>query len=395
LYLPPERAPAMPNVLSLDPKDLERFLDRRRANPPTFPAEMDLAENLVAVLRKANEFVPSEAGSILLDDPRRKHKDRSRNQLTFLAVFGERAGSLIGQTIPADRGIAGWTYQSGSAYYSTDVAGDPHFDAQVDRETAYSTRSLVAIPIRIESEVCGVLELLNRRGASGYGPEDRDLLEIFAGYISIAIQNVLDGRIAQEVAKRDNLTGLYNDRYLHSAIDQAIEECGVTGEDLALLFLDLDYFKHINDRHGHLAGSQVLREVGGLLHRRFGESRAITARYGGDEFVIVVPGLGQEEGRQLAEELRRTIAAAVYCGQPGEISSEVLDLRGLTCSIGVSHLRGVLEGSRSASETKRRLLREADAAMYRAKEGGRDQVAVAVPADLAAPPTALTPPKGA
>jgi diguanylate cyclase (GGDEF)-like protein len=394
LYLPPERVPAMPNVLSLDPRDLERFLERRRANPPHLPLEMDLAENLVAVLRKANEFVPSEAGSILLDDPREKHADRSRNRLTFLAVFGDRAEALVGQSIPADRGIAGWTYQTGRAYYSTDVAGDPHFDARVDRETAYSTRSLVAIPIRIESEVCGVLELLNRHGANGYGPEDRDLLEIFAGYISIAIQNVLDGRIAQEVARRDNLTGLYNDRFLHSALDHAVEECGSTGEDLALLFLDLDFFKHINDTHGHLTGSQVLREVGALLRRRFEGGREITARYGGDEFVIVVPGADAEGGRALAEELRRAISGNAFCARPGEISSDVLDLRGLTCSVGVSHLSGG-GGERTPAEVKRRLLRDADAAMYRAKESGRDRVAVAVPADRSAPPTALTPPKGA
>jgi len=385
----------MPKVLSLDPKDLERFLDRRRANPPHFPLEMDLAENLVAVLHKANEFVPSEAGSILLDDPRRKHRDRALNQLTFLAVFGERAKALIGQTIPADRGIAGWTYQTGRAYYSTDVAGDPHFDARIDKETAYSTRSLVAIPIRIETEVCGVLELLNRNGASGYGAGDRDLLEIFAGYISIAIQNVLDGRIAQEVAKRDNLTGLYNDRYLHSALDLAIEECRASGEDLALLFLDLDFFKSINDSHGHLAGSQVLREVGALLRKRFEEGRAICARYGGDEFVVALPGLDERGGRELAEELRRTIGSSAFCTLPGEISSEVLDLRGITCSVGVSHLAGVSEGGPPTLETKRRLLCEADSAMYRAKENGRNQVAVATPADLSTPSTALTPPKGA
>jgi diguanylate cyclase (GGDEF)-like protein len=386
----------MPNVLSLAPKDLEPFLERRRAGPPHFPAEMDLVENLVAVLRKANEFVPSEAGSILLDDPRRKHEDRRRNRLTFLAVFGERAEALVGQTIEADRGIAGRTYQSGEAYYSGNVADDPHFDAAVDRETAYHTRSLVAIPIRIGTEVCGVLELLNRRGASGYDAEDRDLLEIFADYISIGIQNVLDGRLAQEVAKRDNLTGLYNDRYLHSALDLEIEECRQRGEDLALLFLDLDYFKSINDSHGHLVGSQVLREVGALLRGRFDGERSITARYGGDEFVVAVPELDGAGGRDLADRLRREIGGAVFCSRPGEISSEVLHLSGVTCSIGVSHLAGTLELEASTAETKRRMLLDADAAMYVAKQDGRNRVSIAPTAKLGDPPRiALTPPKGA
>src|SRR4029077_9481892 len=108
----------------------------------------------------------------------------------------------------------------------------------------------------------------NRCDAPGYSQEDRNLLEIFAGYISISIQNVLDGRQAQEIAKRDNLTGLYNDRYLHIALAETIRRCKAEGQDMAVLFLDLDYFKHVNDTHGHLPRSQVLREGGHPLRPR-------------------------------------------------------------------------------------------------------------------------------
>ena len=92
----------MVDVVSLDPLALEKFLERQRANPPHFPLEMSLADNLVEVLRKANQFVPSEAGSILLDDPRSKHRDRRLNSLTFLAAFGVRAESILGQVIPSN-----------------------------------------------------------------------------------------------------------------------------------------------------------------------------------------------------------------------------------------------------------------------------------------------------
>jgi diguanylate cyclase (GGDEF)-like protein len=388
------------DVHSLEPSALERFLERRRANPPQFPLEMDLAENLVEVLRKANEFVPSEAGSILLDDPRSKRAERRKNHLTFLAAFGERAEALVGQTLPADRGIAGMVYQTGRAYFTTDAARDPHFDGTIDRETEYSTESLVAIPIRIGTEVCGVLELVNRRGASGYSHEDRDLLQIFAGYISIAIQNVLDGRIAQEIAKRDNLTGLFNDRYLHSALDLTIAECRAARRDLGVLFLDLDFFKHVNDTHGHLVGSQVLREVGQLLRRRFDGSEAVAARYGGDEFVVAVPGLDLGASFALGEEIRHQVRGHVFCPGGGDIFSGALGLRGLTCSVGVTSLRHVLEPLPGEDpdqvDAKSRLLRAADAAMYRAKEGGRDRVALLEEHE---PETdrlrALTPRKGA
>jgi diguanylate cyclase (GGDEF)-like protein len=367
----------MSDVFSLDPHALEQFLERRRASLPHFEPEMSLADNLVEVLRKANEFVPSEAGSILLDNPRVKQLDRSRNRLTFLAAFGDKAQLLVGQTLPADQGIAGHVYLSGRAYSTSNVASDRFFDASIDAETQYRTHSLVAIPIRIGTDVCGVLELVNRRGASSYSEQERNLLEIFADYISIAIQNVLDGRLAQEAAKRDNLTGLFNDRYLHSALEQTLARCRPDELDLALLFIDLDYFKLVNDRHGHLAGSQVLRETGQLLRRAVGLARALVARYGGDEFVIVVPDISAPEAMAIAERLRAEVERAVFCDAPGEIQPDPLFLSGMSCSIGVATLTRHTSREHDLAAVKSQLLRLADSAMYRAKEAGRNRVMLA------------------
>lgn len=386
----------MVDVISLDPSDLEKFLERHRANPPAFPLEMSLADNLVEVLRKANEFVPSEAGSILLDDPRSKRPDRQRNSLTFLAAFGDSAAAIVGRTVPSDSGIAGHVYQSGQAYFTSDPASDRLFNAELDRQTDYRTRSLIGIPIRIGLEVCGVLELLNRRGDVDYDERDRDLLEIFADYISIAIQNVLDGKLAYEYARRDNLTGLYNDRFLHSALEVSIASCRAADRDLALLFLDLDYFKQVNDTHGHLAGSQVLREVGQLLRAAVDMPGAIVARYGGDEFVIAIPGYGRTESLALADALRDEVRSAVFCRQAGEIQPTPLHLGGLTCSIGVATMRHSIPADVDLATTKSLLLRCSDTAMYHAKEAGRDRVCEAPESrqlDVADART-LTPPKG-
>ncbi len=360
----------------LEPIRLERFLERRRAGP-VFPLELSLAENLVEVLRRANGFVPSAAGSILLDDPAEKNDDRHKNQLTFIAAFGEKSSILVGGRIPADQGIAGRVYLTGEAYSTPYAPGDTFFYRAVDEQTHYQTQSLVAIPIRIEQEVCGVLELINRRDAEGYSQADRNLLEIFAGYISISIQNVLDGRQAQEIAKRDNLTGLYNDRYLHVVLSNTIRRCQTEGLDLAVLFLDLDYFKRVNDSHGHLAGSQVLREVGHLLRRKISRLGGIPARYGGDEFVLLLPGGDLETSIDLAEEIRAEVVGATFCSSPGEIQPDPLSLKGITCSIGVATLRQHLEPDLPLESSKSTLLRLADAAMYVAKETGRNRTVMA------------------
>jgi diguanylate cyclase (GGDEF)-like protein len=372
----PEEAPRVSSDYnSLDHVKLERFLERRRASPSSL--ELSLADNLIEVLRRANGFVPSAAGSILLDNPSEKHDDRRRNVLTFIATFGDKSSGLVGQTIPADQGIAGRVYLTGEAYVTPNAPTDRFFYRRMDEQTRYQTHSLIAIPIRIEQEVCGVLELINRRNAPGYSQEDRNLLEIFAGYISISIQNVLDGRQAQEIAKRDNLTGLYNDRYLHIALSETIRRCQSEGLDLALLFLDLDFFKRVNDTHGHLAGSQVLREVGHLLRQRVARFGGIPARYGGDEFVLLVPGCDIDDAIDIAEEIRAEVVDKTFCEDPGDIQLEPLHLKGLTASIGVATLKRHLADDLSAEESKSALLRLADTAMYVAKETGRNRTAIA------------------
>ena len=206
----------------LDSSGMEQFLARRRFNPNLI-LEMGLAENLVAILRKANEFVPSAAGSILLDHPAEKDQGRRAAELTFIAAFGDqlrgpgrpahhrrprhrRPRLPERRRLPRPRRARRRLLRSG-----------------VDEETQYRTESLLAVPIRIGNDVCGVLELINRQGGARFNDRDRNLLEIFADYISISIQNVLDGRQAHEIAKRDNLTGLFNDRYLHIALDACIE----------------------------------------------------------------------------------------------------------------------------------------------------------------------------
>ena len=355
---------------------MEAFLERRRATL-AFTSEMSLAENLVAILHKANEFVPSAAGSILLDNPLDKMPDKSKNLLTFVVAFGDQAEKLIGREIRADQGIAGRVYMTGESYHASNVDQDSFFFSGMDKAIEYNTHSLVAIPIWIEHEVCGVLELINRQGASDFSEHDRELLQIFAGYISIAIQNILDGRRAQELAKRDNLTGLFNDRFLHIALSRNIQKCMEESRDLAVIFLDLDYFKRVNDTHGHLAGSQVLREVGHLLKSQVRSSESTPARYGGDEFVLVMPGIGLEEALDLAESIRNAIVQTIFCAKAGDIQPDPLNLSGITCSIGVATLERHVEAGVAVETAKSSLLRLADMAMYVAKKTGRNRTAIA------------------
>ncbi len=361
---------------SLETPQLERFLERQKAGL-SLKNDVDLDLVLRQILQKAYEFVPSESGSILLDDPFRKVASRKDNELVFIATFGESSRHLIGHRLSARHGIVGRVYETGTPYLSADVEQDRYFYEKIDEEIGHKTHSVVAVPIYIGKHVCGVLELINRLEGQSFTPRDMTLLEIFAGYTSFTLQNALDAKRAHELAKKDDLTGLYNDRWFHVRLTETLADARKSGKEAVLLFMDLDRFKFINDCHGHLAGSQVLREVGFLLKRIVQHGDATVARYGGDEFVMILPDTRLEEGMKVCEEIRRTIEATTFLDREWGFSMPPLHVSGiLSASIGIAMYVPDPARTTSIEHEKNELLRRADMAMYHAKSLGKNQVVV-------------------
>lgn len=171
----------------------------------------------------------------------------------------------------------------------------------------------------------------------------------------------LEQRLA-ELANRDALTGLYSRRYLMQAGHQAIARCQREKQPVSLVMLDMDHFKNLNDSHGHIKGDEALRKVGKLLLSRTRASD-IPARIGGEELVIVLPGVPEEDARLLALDLADKVRQLTV------LDADQQRLK-LTASFGVVSLSNHVENLD-------KLLVAADRAMYRAKKGGRDQVVVA------------------
>jgi diguanylate cyclase (GGDEF)-like protein len=356
--------------------ELDRFLTRQKASA-FIPGEVDFAAQLRDILDKAGQLVPAESGSILLDDPLTKQPERAGNELCFVASFGPAAECLPGRRIAAVDGIVGRVYRDGEPHLSENVRHDRSFSTQVDQDTGHQTRTVVAVPISIGSTVCGVIELINRADGDAFSPRDLLLLQIFASYTSSALQNALDARRAAELARRDDLTGLANDRWLHQRLVEMLADADATGRGCALIFFDLDGFKAVNDTHGHLAGSQVLREVGFLLRRLIPSEDAVLSRYGGDEFVIGIPGAGLGAGTETAHAVRAAIEANVFLDRSYAEGLPALHLRGaITASVGVAAYLPCDDGLPPRTKESA-LLRRADAAMYAAKARGKNQVVAA------------------
>lgn len=368
---------------SLAPSDLDRFVQRSKASSP-LSEEPDLTRLFRQVLEKAADLVPSESGAILLDDPLTKTRVSGENQLHFVAAFGPAARSLMGHSISAADGVPGRVYRTATPYLSARAAEDETFDPAIDVHTGYRTRSMIAAPILIRGAVCGTIELVNRIDGGIYDEHDLVLLQIFASYTASSLQNALDARYARELAKIDDLTGLFNDRYLYVRLREELARPG--GMPCALVFLDLDHFKPVNDTYGHLVGSQVLREVGFLLRRVTADQDAVLARYGGDEFTVVLPGRSAAEAAVLAEKIRAAIAGAVFLEESRGPDLPALSLRrAVTASLGVAATNGRVG---AGEDQVRSLLRRADQAMYAAKGAGKNRVRVARANGDMAPPLA-------
>jgi len=163
-----------------------------------------------------------------------------------------------------------------------------------------------------------------------------------------------------EMAITDALTGLFNRRYMESHLATLVEQAASRGKPLALLVLDIDYFKAINDGHGHDAGDEVLREFS-LRIRKSIRNIDLACRYGGEEFVIVMPETDLAVATMVAERIRRRIATEPFAIQQGGRNLEV------TISIGIAAIG-------TPGDTAAAILKRADTALYRAKRDGRNRV---------------------
>ncbi len=370
---------ARPPIVTLSSDDIGHFFVRVRRDQDSERWEVRLDAALREILERANDFVPSESGGILLDDPRAKMAGSPTPRLTFIAAFGPAAAQRLGQRIPSDRGICGQVYRSGRPLLTDSLAADDPLAALAGgADGGASIRSVLTVPVIVGDSICGVIALTNRSTGTAYSAQDKELLRIFAAYISSSIQNALDAIRNRTLARMDDLTGLYNSRYFHNRLQEELARADKNGGELSIFFIDLDQLKAVNDAYGHVAGSAVLREVARVM-TDVCPPGSILARYGGDEFVAILVGAKLVQAVQAAEHLRVSIKKTTTL-DPFD-RAQASPLPPVTVSLGVASYRDHLAPGATALRRENVLLRLADAAMYRAKANGRDRVEVAEPED--------------
>lgn len=226
---------------------------------------------------------------------------------------------------------------------------------------------LLCEPLVAQTETLGLLHLQVRRRAPAKArasvlADRTGLVETFGRQLALALANIRLRGTLREQSARDSLTGLFNRRYMEETLDREIRRAAREGYGVGVLMADLDHFKELNDTFGHSAGDEVLRRIGRSITAAV-RAEDIACRFGGEEFVVILPKASADDSRRRAEALREGIKL-LQADEPTPLYPAS------TMSVGVA---AYPEHGTSVAQ----LILAADSAMYRAKAGGRDLVVVA------------------
>jgi diguanylate cyclase (GGDEF)-like protein len=317
-------------------------------------SSLNLDSVLQTIMQKMAEYFRPDTWSLLM-------VDETTDELYFAIAVGPAADSLKTLRLKMGEGIAGWVAKHGESLIVPDVYTEPRFAKRIDEMTKRQTKSVICVPLRAKHRSLGVIQLINCPMET-FGDNEMFFLNALCDYAAIAIDNARAVERIQELTITDDCTGLYNARHLYKTLEAEVYRSARFGHEFSVIFIDLDHFKSVNDTHGHLVGSKLLAEVGYLIksHLRLID---YAFRYGGDEFVILLPQTSKEAALIVARRLLEVMRVSEF------MATEGLKLN-VRCSMGLATYP---EDAKSAHE----IIRQADEMMYSVKNTTRDNIAIA------------------
>lgn len=256
-------------------------------------------ETLYEIMNHIGEIFTPLNWSILL-------KNSKTGDLTFAMVVGKKANKLRGLRLPKGEGIAGWIAETGQPLIVEDVNEDKRFSPRVDDFTHFKTKSIIGVPLKSNDRVFGVIELINKLDGRPFTPFDLKILTTIADFAAIAIEKSYYARALKRLATIDSLTGAHNRGAFERQYSKEMEMCKRYEMPLSLLMLDIDEFKKINDTFGHQAGDRVLKNLVDLVGECIRKVDAIY-RYGGDEFVVLMPNTTREQAVEVRNRIQERL----------------------------------------------------------------------------------------
>ena len=313
----------------------------------------DIDEVTHLIMKYMTHLIPTEKWSLMLIE---EETGRFYFEISMEQEYGENKDLLIS----SEEGIAGWVVKEKKTLMVEDVSKDGRFTGHVDRITGFETKSIIAIPLLFQGSAIGVIELINVEDFDSIRDSKLTLLSILADFAAIAISNARNYQHINRLTITDDLTGLYNSRYLHQMLDEKFSTCLKENKPISLVFMDIDHLKKVNDTHGHLAGTMVISEFGRVI-REVMRPSDLGARYGGDEYILVLIDTPKSEALEITQTLRQKVKKKHF------LTSMGLDIH-LTASFGIATFP-------HDADSKESTIKIADKLMYKIKGTTRDGIA--------------------
>jgi diguanylate cyclase (GGDEF)-like protein len=294
-----------------------------------------------AIVGQAAEWLPAPAWVVFAIDN------------AGVRTFGARGVTAALETSAA--AVGQWVLKHGVTCGVADIAADHRFGGGV-------SAAAIGFPLDCRGKTVGALIGLDKAPATRdprLTPATEVALLAALEPGAIALDNALRVQRAEALSVTDDLTQLYNSRYLSQVLRRETKRASRSGRPLSLLFIDLDGFKSINDSHGHLYGSRALVEAAGLI-RLSARETDVVSRFGGDEFALILPDTGSDGAAAVGERIRERIDAHRF------LQGDGLSIH-LTVSVGVATLPDVAASTEG-------LIQAADQAMYHVKDHGKNGI---------------------
>jgi len=250
------------------------------------------------------------------------------------------------------------------------------YDWLIDINEISHYQSAALLPLKRGNEIIGIQLLLSKNPERYSTHDDTMFLQKLAAMIAISIENCINRQRTLELGYQDGLTNAYNRRYFDERLKNEIDRCSRNKTDLVCLFIDVDFFKKINDNYGHQIGDAVLVRLVSLMSEQV-RSSDIVARYGGEEFAIILPDTGIQIAHEIAERIRSQVESQKLIFNENMLRT--------TVSIGMASLSQLKYQQKSNNSDNaenqtppldKLLLSKADEALYQAKQTGRNQVVI-------------------
>jgi len=255
-----------------------------------------IEDTLEQVMQQIGDIFAPEYWSLLL-------KEQDSNKLKFAVAIGEGSKKLIGKTLLADEGIAGWIAANKEAVLTDDVDNDPRFSDRVDGFTGFKTKSIIGVPLVSGQTVFGVIELINKLDGKPFSEFELKILTTIADFAAIAIEKAYFYRALQKLTSSDALTGLHNKSSFDSFLNIELQLKERYNTPSSLIIINIDNFKILNDTWGHEAGDKVLVSMSEILKQATREVDK-PCRYSGDEFIVILPNTTEEHAQICCERIK-------------------------------------------------------------------------------------------